>query len=314
MRILSCELTAINSPSLSITDTGLGNVLFQIATTYGLARHTDRVWIIPQLDELCTILEKWGLNHRSTIFRNIPVSSEPNPISKTCPNLIVYERSGESQRYDQEMISTLENTITLPHIQLSGYLQSHMYFDKYKDSGSVLRALFSPDPFSLQMIETKYPWITLESQESIPVVSVHLRHHYGQCPVSFKPIQRILYERFVQNENVSNLRIAVFSNDFEATQIILNDNLNQIPKEWEWIHIPEELDYIHLWMMSICTYHILSHSTMSWWGAYLNSKTSKEVMVPEEVLQICHGQYHPTSQKTERRTQHYLPEWVFSEK
>jgi hypothetical protein len=39
-------------------------------------------------------------------------------------------------------------------------------------------------------------------------------------------------------------------------------------------------DYEELWMMSLCTNNIISNSSFSWWGAFLNRNDNKNIFVP----------------------------------
>jgi hypothetical protein len=39
-------------------------------------------------------------------------------------------------------------------------------------------------------------------------------------------------------------------------------------------------DYIELWLMSLCKNNILSNSSFSWWGSFLNENLNKKIIAP----------------------------------
>ena len=74
----------------------------------------------------------------------------------------------------------------------------------------------------------------------------------------------------------SNYKILIFSDDIQWGQ----ENF----KQKNTIFIEGNYDYIDLWMMSICNHNIISSSTFSWWGAFLNQNQNKIVIAPEKSL------------------------------
>ena len=39
-------------------------------------------------------------------------------------------------------------------------------------------------------------------------------------------------------------------------------------------------DYEELWAISLCNHNIMSNSSFSWWGSYLNKNKDKRIFVP----------------------------------
>ncbi|MBO5834703.1 MAG: alpha-1,2-fucosyltransferase [Bacteroidales bacterium] len=113
------------------------------------------------------------------------------------------------------------------------------------------------------------------------VVSVHIRRgdylnavnasRFGSCT-------KVYYQRAIEEiqKKINNPYFLFFSDDtdwvkenfqsLENMMIVENDD---IPPFW----------YIHL--MSLCAHNIMSNSTFSWWGSFLNSNENKLVVSPQ---------------------------------
>jgi len=46
--------------------------------------------------------------------------------------------------------------------------------------------------------------------------------------------------------------------------------------------IENEKDYIEIYLMSLCNNNIISNSSYSWWGAYLNKNKNKKIVSPSK--------------------------------
>jgi hypothetical protein len=70
----------------------------------------------------------------------------------------------------------------------------------------------------------------------------------------------------------------VFSDNINKSKDILS-SLNK-----SCIYCENNLDYIDLWIMSLCHHNIICHSTIGWWGAYLNKNKDKYVLYPSDMI------------------------------
>ena len=89
---IECTILALGSQFLTNKNTGLGNVLFQLATTYGIAKAYDRKTSFNQLNALVTKLKtQFGLTHGTTIYRNFVSLEKIQNTQKIQPTLTLKE-------------------------------------------------------------------------------------------------------------------------------------------------------------------------------------------------------------------------------
>ncbi len=155
------------------------------------------------------------------------------------------------------------------------YLQG--YWQKLKYASFILPVLcklkFKDFPESLNFILKQ-----IEGEEC--PVSIHIRRGdyfqgnnaslFGVCdPKYFHKAISII------SENYPNCRFFVFSDDLEYVRlnIQLPNNAVYVPN----LNVPQ---YSYIALMSCCHHNIISNSTFSWWGAYINETPNKLVICP----------------------------------
>lgn len=286
---IQCQITAIGSGHLSQHNTGLGNVLFQFATGYGLSKKYGIPHNHQQLDIYTRkLMSAYGLNHRTTFFRNIEMNSNYTP------NCILTEQHTYYALYDTALLANIQPNIHR-HIQLNGYLQSHLYFHTYRND---LLEIFKMDVESHAAILAKYPVL---ADTNSTCISLHFRTNWGHGIRYSLDYYREAIQWF--KENVANPHFLVFSDNSSAIQDILPG------LAMNYTIVREDPDYRELWTMTLCQHNVLSFSTFSWWGAYLNTNPDKKVFFPYDAMRVSYG-IHSAPVLTERLTQHYLPEWT----
>jgi GR25 family glycosyltransferase involved in LPS biosynthesis len=145
-------------------------------------------------------------------------------------------------------------------VDIHGYFQSEKYIDKSID--------FSFEEEFLSAVRKHFEKIIC-----FDTVAVHIRRgdyvnhpDYVQLPIDYyhRALELIPKDAFV----------LIFSDDIEWCK------KNFIPARPMFFYVQEGSDVEDLALMSQCTYHIISNSTFSWWGAYLAN--SKKVIAPDK--------------------------------
>jgi hypothetical protein len=250
-------ITAKGSDFLSKKNTGLGNVLFQIASCYGLAKKTNRTPVYNNLFILTQKLkEQYGFNHENTIYRNC---------TTTISDTFQYVNEGVLYQYNPALVSLIQD--------VSGAVEVHMYLEVpeyFQDCKDEIKQLFSIDEASLHIIKERYPILF---DTSVTPVSIHFRGN-EYLYLDNKPWDYDYYRKaisYIKSNGVKNPVFLLFSDDIERIDLSFLENTTyQI--------VTNNEDYIDLWVMSLCKHNIISHSTFSFWAAFLNPNPDKIVL------------------------------------
>lgn len=231
---------------------GLGNILFQIAATKSLSikKNTDCSFpnFISHLQLINTETNhNPNLKHADEYLQFIKINTE-SPKSK----LETYEYPFEYSDFIPD-----ENDFFI-----KGYFQTEKYFINCREE---ILQLFYSDKIN-NLINAKYSFIN-----SINATSIHVRRgDYLKYP-NRHPVLDINYYEEALKYTKQDL-IIVFSDDIEWCK-------NNIKHE-KTLFIVDEKDYIELFLMSKCKNNIISNSSFSWWGAWLNRNINKTVIAP----------------------------------
>ena len=226
---------------------GLGNQLFQIATTISLALDNDDEAVFDWRNHDLPNQGRECKNYMTNIFRNLTFSN----------NLFV------KCRYDEPFYN-YQKIRYKPNMCLVGYFQSEKYFSKH---AGVIKETFSVDENSLKIIQEKYGDVLKNDP-----ISVHVRRGDYIKYKDFHPPCSLKYYKKAIEYFPENSTFLVFSDDIEwCKQNFLGDNVR---------FIDENEDYIDLYLMSMCKYSIIANSSFSWWAAWLGQ--SDIVIAPKE--------------------------------
>lgn len=151
-------------------------------------------------------------------------------------------------------------------VEFFGYFQSHKNFLGYDEK---IKELFQPNEEFVNKVNSLFPEIKNEG-----TISLHIRRGDYTTISHVLPVIDKTYidEALKQNGNYTTLFI--FSDDVEWVKQNLFYTNQIIVTGLE--------DYEEMWLISLCKNNIMSNSTFSWWGSFLNKNPNKRVFVPNK--------------------------------
>jgi|TARA_B110000037_G_C17096062_1_gene496015 hypothetical protein len=258
---------------------GLGNQIFQYAAAYSLAIKNQDVLKIDLNNQSTSSygLELMNFNIRAQIASSEEVKSLRSPYGAfSSIKRIINQKVLKRYFHDwHPEIMTLTGDI-----YLDGYFQSNLYFSKVRDQ------LFKEITLNRRLLNNCLDICNLINSEQCPV-SVHLRR--GDYVNNSR--NKVLHD--ICTPEYFYAAIKQIESDFTGvTLCIFSDDVEWVKKNYAWklntIFISDKLgknrDSLsaseELFLMSNCHHNIISNSTFSWWGAYLNQNKKKKVIAP----------------------------------
>lgn len=248
---------------------GIGQRLFQYASSYGLARRNHK---IHQITHVCDIDTAYHVTeqefealfkYKKNMYSSIP---NENLVSNLRSKGWVVVIEPSLKQHDIVIDNCMLSDV--PKQCLYGYFQNEQYFYRYR---SELLVMFK-EPYCIsQYIHTKYPDLEFSN---ICFIHVRLRG-YLKTPESFIDLNTY-YKNSIQvmQSYNQNVRFVVFTDDIQSL-----GNLYSWMKQYP-IYC-EESDIACLFMMKRCNIGgICANSAFSWWGAWLNTNPLKRVILP----------------------------------
>ena len=238
----------------------LGNQMFQIASTIGIAKKSNIEYFFPNWE------------YQEFFTKNLP-----------------YKDLRAEARLMEGLCDYRDTNIPNDKIyHIHGYLQSHKYFDNYKEE---ILSYFEPKPEYLEYIHNNYSGI--QNKTSIHVRRadyIVLQHYHTLLPIDY-------YRQAIELIG-NNGEFLVFSDDIDWCknnfQEFNCEYVEERPHKKENIEVFEEYikgadsrmykrqDIIELFLMSMCQNNIIANSSYSWWAAYLNKNEEKKIISPRE--------------------------------
>jgi hypothetical protein len=227
---------------------GLANQMFQIAKakTEGFINNIP-VYFNPH--SFIRMDGRQTKNYLNNIFRKLEFKENILP----------------QKRFDEPNWSYNDiNYIYDTSVMFYGYYQSSKNFKNYSEE---IKKLFLPTEEFKEKLLKKYPLIFEKDS-----VSLHIRR--GDY-LSISDVLPVIDKSYIDKSlefigEYSNLFI--FTNDKKWVEDNLEYDRSIIVKDLE--------DYEDLWAISLCNHNIMSNSSFSWWGSFLNINEGNKICVP----------------------------------
>jgi len=158
-------------------------------------------------------------------------------------------------------------------------LQVHSHWSVYSTN------IFRNVPVTNGVINFNYYKYESLKHQLIPYVDNILIDGYFQSEKYWKGNEDKILELFKIDENTleyltqkypdiigADKHFVIFSNDIEWCK----ENFKGIKATF----VKSKLDFMDLYLMSLCKDNITANSTFSWWGSYLNMNPNKRVVTP----------------------------------
>jgi hypothetical protein len=226
---------------------GLGNMLFQIATTFSTALKQNKKFYCDEMMGVCP--------HRSYTYYTENILRKITFDKKTNVQVVYPENN-----FSFSPIPNLES-----NVELKGYFQSEKYF--YENRNDILE-LFQPSEKTKKKVDEFFNQHSLSE-----TCSIHIRRGDYTHLSDFHPLLDINYYEKAINIVGQNINFLIFSDDLEWCK----SNLSFIKNK---TFVNEFEDFEQLYLMSLCTHNIIANSTFSWWGTWLNKNENKKVIAP----------------------------------
>ena len=268
---------------------GLGNQLFMIFTAlaYSIQHNVEPVFMyFYQVGNRHTYWETIlsGLKHLTAFNPHTPITNA---------TISAFKKYREPEFFYTDLPKFDEN------ILLDGYFQSFRYFDMYK------KEILDMMGFSEKrnQIREKYR----EYFEDKTCISIHFRMGDYKHLRHYHPIMNYeYYEKSLECimskiDRAAPTRVLYFcekeDNDFVSSKIELMKT--NYPPHFEFVKVDDTIpDYEQMVLISLCQHNIMSNSSFSWWGSYLNTYENAVVCYPSVwfgdhfIKRIIYGDLH----------------------
>ena len=248
----------------------LGNQMFEYAALRGIAARHGYEWCIPPPERKG--IENYSLHE---CFKLSPDRREG--IMEPCQYV-----QEPYFHFCQELFDTCPDNVSL-----HGFFQSWRYFDNVKDEirkdYTFHDGILEPCKEMMEELEGQEP-IMLHVRRGDPNLTDPrgFKWSYTQCG-SMHPVQPIEYYETALRAFPEDQPVIVFSDsvDWVKEQEFFKPDRFMISEPEDKYADGSFTPYADLCLMSLCSHAIIANSSMSWWGAWLQTNPDKMVFAPK---------------------------------
>lgn len=263
---------------------GLGNQLFMIFTGLAYGIQYNQKVVFPTHNCMGERGTYWD-----TFFKDLAIFTTSHP-----SNISENERASFPKYAEPNYLYQPIPDFQGQNVCLFGYFQSSKYFEQFQSIIKRILHLYDKQKEIRENYASFFFPLGVENEEK-EIVSIHFRMgDYKQKP-GHHPIMN--YEYFegslahIMDRRPNVARVLYFceaeDNEYVKKQI---DMLKAKWPDIEFMKVDDQItDYNQLLIMSCCHHNIISNSSFSWWGAYLNENPDKIVCYPSKWYGISYS-------------------------
>ena len=261
---------------------GLGNQMFIYAFFLQMKKRYPNVKI-----DLSDMVH-YKVHHGYEMNRVFRLPHTEFCINQTLKKVVefVFFKTILERKQNQETLEAFRKKYNWPFIYFKGFYQSERFFAEVKEE---VRRAFT---FDLEKAGAESLALMKRMDVDEYAVSLHIRRGDYLQPKHWATTGSVCQLPYYRNaivrlkELVPHPSFYVFSDDMDWVREHLPlENATYI--DWN----KGEDSWQDMMLMSHCRHHIICNSTFSWWGAWLNARTDKVVIVPERWFQHCDTPY-----------------------
>ena len=247
----------------------LGNQMFEYAALRGIAARHSYDWMIPTPDRKG--IENYSLHD---CFKLSPDRNEG----------IMFDQYAQEPYFHfcEELFEKCPDNVSL-----HGFFQSWRYFanvqDEIRKDFTFHDGILNPCKEMMEELEGQEP-IMLHVRRGDPNLTDPrgFKWSYTQCG-SMHPVQPIEYYEKALKAFDKNQPVIVFSDsvDWVKEQEFFSGDRFMISEPEDKYADGSFTPYADLCLMSLCSHAIIANSSMSWWGAWLQTNPDKMVFAPK---------------------------------